>query len=88
MVVEHRWESADLSMRKNVSEGVHSFHFKCVELQEGMTDCSFFLDRIFGTFLIEKNWFYSSIRIGLVARICRSQSSKDDQFRQGQGSIP
>ena len=28
------------------------------------------------------------IRIGLVARICRSQSSKDDQFRQGRGSIP
>jgi hypothetical protein len=23
-----------------------------------------------------------------VARICRSQSSKDDQFRQGRGSIP
>jgi hypothetical protein len=32
-----------------------------------------------------KKWF--SIRIGLVARICRSQS-KDDQFRQGRGSIP
>jgi hypothetical protein len=29
-----------------------------------------------------------TIRIGLVARICRSQSSKDDQFRQGRGSIP
>jgi hypothetical protein len=29
-----------------------------------------------------------SIRIGLVARICRSQSSKGDQFRQGRGSIP
>jgi hypothetical protein len=29
-----------------------------------------------------------NIRIGLVARICRSQSSKDDQFRQGRGSIP
>jgi hypothetical protein len=28
------------------------------------------------------------IRIGLVARICRSHSSKDDQFRQGRGSIP
>ena len=30
----------------------------------------------------------SIIRIGLVARICRSQSSKDDQSRQGRGSIP
>jgi hypothetical protein len=30
----------------------------------------------------------TTIRIGLVARICRSQSSKDDQFRQGRGSIP
>ena len=30
----------------------------------------------------------SNIRIGLVARICRSQSSKDDQSRQGRGSIP
>ena len=30
----------------------------------------------------------NNIRIGLVARICRSQSSKDDQFRQGRGSIP
>ena len=29
-----------------------------------------------------------NIRIGLVARICRSQSSKGDQFRQGRGSIP
>ena len=29
-----------------------------------------------------------TIRIGLVARICRSQSLQDDQFRQGQGSIP
>jgi hypothetical protein len=29
-----------------------------------------------------------SIRIGLVARICRSHSSKDDQIRQGRGSIP
>ena len=29
-----------------------------------------------------------NIRIGLVARICRSQSSKDDQYRQGRGSIP
>jgi hypothetical protein len=28
------------------------------------------------------------IRIGLVARICRSQLSKDNQFRQGRGSIP
>ena len=32
--------------------------------------------------------FFIEIRIGLVARICRSQSSKDDQFRQGRGSIP
>ena len=31
---------------------------------------------------------YNNIRIGLVARICRSQSSQDDQFRQGRGSIP
>jgi hypothetical protein len=31
---------------------------------------------------------FSIIRIGLVARICRSQSSKDGQFRQGRGSIP
>jgi hypothetical protein len=30
----------------------------------------------------------SSIRIGLVARICRSHSSKEDQNRQGRGSIP
>jgi len=30
----------------------------------------------------------TTIRIGLVARICRSQSSQDDQFRQGRGSIP
>jgi hypothetical protein len=29
-----------------------------------------------------------NIRIGLVARICRSQSLIDDQFRQGRGSIP
>jgi hypothetical protein len=29
-----------------------------------------------------------NIRIGLVARICRSQSSQGDQFRQGRGSIP
>ena len=29
-----------------------------------------------------------NIRIGLVARICRSQSPKGDQFRQGRGSIP
>jgi hypothetical protein len=28
------------------------------------------------------------IRIGLVARICRSQLSKDIQCRQGRGSIP
>jgi hypothetical protein len=28
------------------------------------------------------------IRIGLVARICRSHSSKEDQYRQGRGSIP
>jgi hypothetical protein len=34
------------------------------------------------------NGSYNHIRIGLVARICRSQSSKDDQFRQGRGSIP
>jgi hypothetical protein len=31
---------------------------------------------------------FETIRIGLVARICRSQSSQDDQFRQGRGSIP
>jgi hypothetical protein len=30
----------------------------------------------------------STIRIGLVARICRSHSSKEDQYRQGRGSIP
>jgi hypothetical protein len=29
-----------------------------------------------------------NIRIGLVARICRSQSSNGDKFRQGRGSIP
>jgi hypothetical protein len=28
------------------------------------------------------------IRIGLVARICRSHPSFDGQFRQGRGSIP
>jgi hypothetical protein len=31
---------------------------------------------------------HSTIRIGLVARICRSHSSKEDQYRQGRGSIP
>ena len=35
-----------------------------------------------------KRLFRLNIRIGLVARICRSQSSKDDQLRQGRGSIP
>ena len=40
------------------------------------------------TFLIEPAMVQYNIRIGLVARICRSQSSQDDQFRQGRGSIP
>jgi hypothetical protein len=38
--------------------------------------------------LYTEQWQCSSIRIGLVARICRSQSLKHDQFRQGRGSIP
>jgi hypothetical protein len=29
-----------------------------------------------------------AIRIGLVARICRSHSSKEEKCRQGRGSIP
>jgi len=35
-----------------------------------------------------KHFLLFNIRIGLVARICRSQSSNDAQFRQGRGSIP
>ena len=38
--------------------------------------------------LIESAMAGYNIRIGLVARICRSQLSQYDQFRQGRGSIP
>jgi hypothetical protein len=37
---------------------------------------------------ISRTSLLAIIRIGLVARICRSHSSKEDQYRQGRGSIP
>ena len=57
--------------------------------RHGRSDwCFHFLYGNTRTLLIEPAMVHFKIRIGLVARICRSQSSKDDQFRQGRGSIP
>ena len=82
MAVEHCWEGIDLSKRWR-----KAYCNPCSLGKERKWSFTFIITAG-DTFLIEPAMVGYNIRIGLVARICRSQSSKDDQFRQGRGSIP
>ena len=87
MAVEYCWEGLDLSKVEGCKVMV-PLHIQPTSREEGAPKRLHFISAAGGTFLIGPAMVGYNIRIGLVARICRSQSSKDDQFRQGRGSIP
>jgi len=81
VAVEYCWEGVDLSKRGTEAGGFAALLSRGRSARETSLH-----DR--SSSLLPHRTSLVHIRIGLVARICRSQSSQDDQFRQGRGSIP